>query len=109
MESKKRAHAAVKKEKKQRNCLYFCHLGRCTRDKCPYLHDPSRVAVCRAFLLGRCDAVGYFHAWARLLPFVFHVWARLLSTRMYVSSPAPRLSLYIYVASVMGSWGEASG
>ena len=60
LEARKRAGAAAaakpKKERKQRNCLYFCHLGRCAREKCPYLHDPSRVAVCRAFLLGTCAA-----------------------------------------------------
>ena len=30
--------------------------GRCTREGCPYLHDPAKVAVCRMFLAGKCDA-----------------------------------------------------
>jgi hypothetical protein len=46
----------ARKGKSKRNCLYFCHLGRCTREKCPYIHDPTKVAVCRLFLAGKCNA-----------------------------------------------------
>ena len=38
-------------------CLFFCKYGKCSKsdDECPYEHDKTKVAVCRAFLRGECD------------------------------------------------------
>eukprot|EP00118_Oscarella_pearsei_P012998 m.99433 g.99433 ORF g.99433 m.99433 type:complete len:72 (+) comp37067_c0_seq16:1637-1852(+) len=31
-------------------------LGKCKKeDKCPYIHDPDKVAVCTRFLRGTCE------------------------------------------------------
>nr|CAB3267879.1 zinc finger CCCH domain-containing protein 3 [Phallusia mammillata] len=36
-------------------CLFYNRFGRCNRgDKCQYVHDPERVAVCTRFLRGTC-------------------------------------------------------
>eukprot|EP01029_Cantina_marsupialis_P028279 TRINITY_DN775957_c0_g1_i1.p1 TRINITY_DN775957_c0_g1~~TRINITY_DN775957_c0_g1_i1.p1 ORF type:complete len:331 (-),score=47.01 TRINITY_DN775957_c0_g1_i1:47-1039(-) len=36
-------------------CLFFNKFGTCLKgDKCPHIHDPSKVAVCRNFLKGNC-------------------------------------------------------
>lgn len=39
-------------------CLFFCRFGKCSKsdEACRYVHDKSKVAVCRAFLRkGGCD------------------------------------------------------
>ena len=38
-------------------CLFFCKYGKCSKsdEECPYEHDKTKVAVCRAFLRGECD------------------------------------------------------
>ncbi len=39
-------------------CLFYNKFGRCNRHaqgKCPYRHDPEKVAVCRLFLRGSCS------------------------------------------------------
>lgn len=44
-------------QKRNEFCMFFNRFGRCTkknRGACPYIHDPSRVAVCTRFLRGRC-------------------------------------------------------
>jgi len=38
-------------------CRYFNLYGKCSKPLCPYIHDPDKVAVCRAFLQGKCIAV----------------------------------------------------
>ncbi|CAF4092407.1 unnamed protein product [Rotaria sp. Silwood2] len=41
--------------KKKKNCIYFNRFGKCHRgDKCPFIHDRTRIAVCTQFLNGRC-------------------------------------------------------
>jgi hypothetical protein len=36
--------------------MFYCKFGKCNKgDKCPYIHDPSKVAVCRKFLQGKCQ------------------------------------------------------
>ncbi len=41
-------------------CLFFNRFGRCAKGEagCPFLHDPEKVAVCRAFLKGACRGKG---------------------------------------------------
>ncbi|CAF2161240.1 unnamed protein product [Rotaria magnacalcarata] len=40
---------------KKKNCIYFNRFGKCHRgDKCPFIHDLTRIAVCTQFLNGRC-------------------------------------------------------
>ncbi|XP_040287981.1 zinc finger CCCH domain-containing protein 3 isoform X2 [Bufo bufo] len=47
-------HAQHKKEKKE-YCMYYNRFGKCNRgQKCPYIHDPEKVAVCTRFLRGTC-------------------------------------------------------
>ncbi|XP_068697179.1 uncharacterized protein [Montipora foliosa] len=36
-------------------CMFYNRFGKCNKqDTCPYIHDPSKVAVCTKFLRGRC-------------------------------------------------------
>ncbi|KAL6044096.1 Zinc finger CCCH domain-containing protein 3 [Balamuthia mandrillaris] len=50
-----RATQAKKAERSKRLCLFFNKFGKCRKgDKCPYLHDRSKVAICRKFLKGQC-------------------------------------------------------
>mmetsp|Transcript_45078 Transcript_45078/g.111747 ORF Transcript_45078/g.111747 Transcript_45078/m.111747 type:complete len:299 (+) Transcript_45078:77-973(+) len=38
-------------------CKFFCRTGACDRgDGCKYAHDADKIALCRAFLAGRCPA-----------------------------------------------------
>uniref|UniRef100_A0A3P8UNM3 Zinc finger CCCH domain-containing protein 3 n=1 Tax=Cynoglossus semilaevis TaxID=244447 RepID=A0A3P8UNM3_CYNSE len=47
-------HARQKKQQKQ-FCMYYNRFGKCNRgDRCPYIHDPDKVAVCTRFLRGTC-------------------------------------------------------
>ncbi|XP_052232675.1 uncharacterized protein LOC127845667 isoform X2 [Dreissena polymorpha] len=40
-------------------CMYFNRFGKCNRnEKCPYIHDPEKVAVCTRFLRGTCKIKG---------------------------------------------------
>ncbi|XP_045121629.1 uncharacterized protein LOC123510484 [Portunus trituberculatus] len=44
-------------QKRNEYCVFFNRFGRCSkknRGECPYIHDPSRVAICTRFLRGRC-------------------------------------------------------
>ncbi|XP_043923270.1 zinc finger CCCH domain-containing protein 3 [Protopterus annectens] len=44
-----------KKEKKREYCMYYNRFGKCNRgEKCPFIHDPEKVAVCTQFLRGTC-------------------------------------------------------
>ncbi|KAG8431711.1 hypothetical protein GDO86_020318 [Hymenochirus boettgeri] len=46
--------AKQKKEKKE-YCMYYNRFGKCNRgQKCPFIHDPEKVAVCTRFLRGTC-------------------------------------------------------
>ncbi|XP_023644996.1 uncharacterized protein At1g21580 isoform X2 [Capsella rubella] len=42
--------------KKKKYCQFFTRFGKCNKDdgKCPYVHDPSKIAVCTKFLNGLC-------------------------------------------------------
>ncbi|XP_005086027.2 zinc finger CCCH domain-containing protein 3 [Mesocricetus auratus] len=47
--------AKQKKEKKREYCMYYNRFGRCNRgERCPYIHDPEKVAVCTRFVRGTC-------------------------------------------------------
>ncbi|KAG2268988.1 hypothetical protein Bca52824_063543 [Brassica carinata] len=43
-------------KKKKKYCQFFTRFGKCNKDdgKCPYVHDPSKIAVCTKFLNGLC-------------------------------------------------------
>ncbi|CAI8044152.1 Zinc finger CCCH domain-containing protein 3 [Geodia barretti] len=45
-----------KKDNAKRYCIFYNRFGKCNRgDSCPYIHDPSKIAVCTKFLRGMCD------------------------------------------------------
>lgn len=40
-------------------CLFYNRFGKCKRgDKCSYIHDPDKVAICTRFLRGTCQMTG---------------------------------------------------
>ncbi|KAI4307225.1 hypothetical protein L6164_030435 [Bauhinia variegata] len=43
--------------RKKQYCQFFSRFGKCNKDggKCPYIHDPSKIAVCTKFLNGLCS------------------------------------------------------
>ncbi|KAJ1393794.1 Zinc finger, CCCH-type [Sesbania bispinosa] len=43
--------------RKQKYCQFFTRFGKCNKGggKCPYIHDPSKIAVCTKFLNGLCS------------------------------------------------------
>ncbi|XP_016167014.1 uncharacterized protein LOC107609527 [Arachis ipaensis] len=43
--------------RKQKYCQFFTRFGKCNKEggKCPYVHDPSKIAVCTKFLNGLCS------------------------------------------------------
>ncbi|KAK7301442.1 hypothetical protein RJT34_12306 [Clitoria ternatea] len=43
--------------RKQKYCQFFTRFGKCNKEggKCPYIHDPSKIAVCTKFLNGLCS------------------------------------------------------
>lgn len=43
--------------KKQQYCQFFTRFGKCNKSsgKCPYMHDPAKVAICTKFLRGVCS------------------------------------------------------
>lgn len=43
--------------KKQQYCQFFTRFGHCSKvgEKCPYIHDPAKVAICTRFLRGMCS------------------------------------------------------
>uniref|UniRef100_A0A8C3WF30 Zinc finger CCCH domain-containing protein 3 n=1 Tax=Catagonus wagneri TaxID=51154 RepID=A0A8C3WF30_9CETA len=44
-----------RRRRKQEYCMYYNRFGRCNRgQRCPYIHDPEKVAVCTRFLRGTC-------------------------------------------------------
>jgi len=53
------AASSKKSSKTKKHCLYFSRFGKCAKiDSCPFIHDPSRVAVCTRFLRGTCAVSG---------------------------------------------------
>ncbi|XP_068649907.1 uncharacterized protein [Aristolochia californica] len=48
--------ARLKLAKKQQYCQFFTRFGKCNKEngKCPYIHDPNKIAVCTKFLKGLC-------------------------------------------------------
>ncbi|XP_007899373.1 zinc finger CCCH domain-containing protein 3 [Callorhinchus milii] len=47
--------AKQRRSKKKEYCMYYNRFGKCNRgEKCPYIHDPEKVAVCTRFLRGTC-------------------------------------------------------
>lgn len=49
--------ARLRLAKKWKYCQFFTRFGKCNKDdgKCPYIHDPSKIAVCTKFLNGLCS------------------------------------------------------
>ncbi|PQM37687.1 uncharacterized protein Pyn_12733 [Prunus yedoensis var. nudiflora] len=49
--------ARLRLAKKRKYCQFFTRFGKCNKDdgKCPYIHDPSKIAVCTKFLKGLCS------------------------------------------------------
>lgn len=49
--------ARLKLAKKRIYCQFFTRFGKCNKGdgKCPYIHDPSKIAVCTKFLSGSCS------------------------------------------------------
>lgn len=49
--------ARLRLARKRKYCQFFTRFGKCNKDngKCPYIHDPSKVAVCTKFLNGLCS------------------------------------------------------
>ncbi|CAH9101776.1 unnamed protein product [Cuscuta europaea] len=49
--------ARLRLAKKSTYCQFFTRFGKCNKDnrKCPYIHDPSKIAVCTKFLSGSCS------------------------------------------------------
>jgi len=39
------------KKKSRKSCIYFNRFGKCHRgDKCPFIHDRTRIAVCTQYV-----------------------------------------------------------
>ncbi|OUZ99537.1 zinc finger protein [Macleaya cordata] len=49
--------ARLRLARKQQYCQFFTRFGKCNKDggKCPYIHDPAKIAVCTKFLNGLCS------------------------------------------------------
>ncbi|XVE95555.1 hypothetical protein REPUB_Repub02eG0108000 [Reevesia pubescens] len=49
--------ARLRLVKMRKYCQFFTRFGKCNIDdgKCPYIHDPSKIAVCTKFLKGLCS------------------------------------------------------
>ncbi|XP_058899228.1 zinc finger CCCH domain-containing protein 3 isoform X2 [Kogia breviceps] len=44
-----------RRRRKDEYCMYYNRFGRCNRgERCPYIHDPEKVAVCTRFVRGTC-------------------------------------------------------
>ncbi|PON60133.1 Zinc finger, CCCH-type [Parasponia andersonii] len=49
--------ARLRLARKRKYCQFFTRFGKCNKDngRCPYIHDPSKIAVCTKFLNGLCS------------------------------------------------------
>ncbi|PKU68623.1 Zinc finger CCCH domain-containing protein 7 [Dendrobium catenatum] len=49
--------ARLRLAQKRQFCLFFTRFGKCNKSgrKCPYIHDPAKVAICAKFLRGQCS------------------------------------------------------
>uniref|UniRef100_A0A5B7B742 C3H1-type domain-containing protein n=1 Tax=Davidia involucrata TaxID=16924 RepID=A0A5B7B742_DAVIN len=49
--------ARLRLARKRQYCQFFTRFGKCNKDdgKCPYIHDPSKIAVCTKFLNASCS------------------------------------------------------
>ncbi|XP_074563443.1 uncharacterized protein LOC141820061 isoform X2 [Curcuma longa] len=49
--------ARLRLAKKKQYCQFFTRFGKCNKKggKCPYIHDPSKVAICTKFLNDSCS------------------------------------------------------
>nr|XP_029116510.1 LOW QUALITY PROTEIN: uncharacterized protein LOC105060998 [Elaeis guineensis] len=50
--------ARLRVAKKQQYCQFFTRFGKCNKNggKCPFIHDPAKVAICTKFLKGLCSS-----------------------------------------------------
>ncbi|XP_031558059.1 zinc finger CCCH domain-containing protein 3-like isoform X2 [Actinia tenebrosa] len=43
------------KSKSEQYCMFYNRFGKCNKGvNCPYIHDPTKIAVCTKFLQGKC-------------------------------------------------------
>ncbi|XP_008811215.4 uncharacterized protein LOC103722434 isoform X2 [Phoenix dactylifera] len=49
--------ARLRVARKQQYCQFFTRFGKCNKNagKCPFIHDPAKVAICTKFLKGLCS------------------------------------------------------
>ncbi|XP_064980113.1 uncharacterized protein LOC135622303 [Musa acuminata AAA Group] len=49
--------ARLRLAKKRQYCQFFTRFGECNKKggKCPYIHDPTKVAICTKYLSGSCS------------------------------------------------------
>ncbi|KAI0502590.1 hypothetical protein KFK09_017544 [Dendrobium nobile] len=49
--------ARLRLAQKRQFCLFFTRFGKCNKSgrKCPYIHDPAKVAICAKFLRDQCS------------------------------------------------------
>lgn len=50
--------ARLRSVRKQQYCQFFTRFGKCNKEdgKCPYIHDPTKIAICTKFLKGLCSS-----------------------------------------------------
>ncbi|KAG1327154.1 putative Zinc finger CCCH domain-containing protein 7 [Cocos nucifera] len=50
--------ARLRVARKQQYCQFFTRFGKCNKNggKCPFIHDPAKVAICTKFLKGLCSS-----------------------------------------------------
>lgn len=47
--------AILKKTKQSKQyCIFYNRYGKCNKERCRFLHDPSKIVVCTRFLRGTC-------------------------------------------------------
>ncbi|XP_023376056.1 zinc finger CCCH domain-containing protein 3 [Pteropus vampyrus] len=71
-----------RRRKEQEYCMYYNRFGRCNRgERCPYIHDPEKVAVCTRFVRGTCKKTD------GTCPFSHHVSKEKVSGSSRASPP----------------------
>ncbi|XP_063565641.1 zinc finger CCCH domain-containing protein 3 isoform X1 [Gorilla gorilla gorilla] len=95
--------ARQRREKRKEYCMYYNRFGRCNRgERCPYIHDPEKVAVCTRFVRGTCKKTD------GTCPFSHHV-----SKEKVVVAALPacwcRVSISLSGGAVGGSPATVSG
>ncbi|XP_037363199.1 zinc finger CCCH domain-containing protein 3 [Talpa occidentalis] len=51
----RQARRRRQRRQEEEYCMFYTRFGRCNRgERCPYIHDPEKVAVCTRFVRGTC-------------------------------------------------------